>query len=322
MRVAKVLLAAAGASLLAAGYMGCGDRNAGESGERVTSSEPTRVGLVLKDNVNQFWESVSTGARSAAQQAPNVDLTIDSPQLDTDIPLQIAKVESMITRKVDVLVVAPAGPQLQRVLERATEAGIPVVLVDSDLPDWDGKASLVATDNVASARAGVTALVDEMGGSGEMAMITMPGIPVLADRDEGARQALAGTNVELVQEVNGECDVQKTQNVTEDLLRAHPGLGGIFANCDFHGIGAAQGLRTADKQPGEVLLFGHDGTQDELELVKRGWMTGTVAQRPREMGELAVDAAVAIAAGRSVPRRISVPFTVITAANVDDATAE
>jgi ABC-type sugar transport system substrate-binding protein len=298
--------------LLAAATGACSGDDTTETAAR---TEPVKIGMVLKDNVNQFWESVASGARSAARDRTAVELIIDSPQLDTDIPLQIAKVESMITRGVDALVVAPGGPQLRRVLERATESGIPVVLVDSDLPDWDGKAALVATDNVASARAGVETLIDEMGGSGQLGMITMPGIPVLADRDRGARQAVAGTNVEVVQTVNGDCDVQKAQNVTENLLRANPGLDGIFANCDFHGIGAAQGLRTAGKRPGEILLFGHDGTQDEIELVKRGWMTGTVAQRPREMGSLSVRTAVQVVSGRSVPREVDVPFTVITAAN-------
>jgi ribose transport system substrate-binding protein len=296
-------------------FSSCGGDDDDAGGDTAASDGPVKVGMVLKDNVFEFWTDLEKGAREVAQG--DVELLVDSPK-EEDPVLQIAKVESMITRQVDALVVAPAGPQLQPVLDRATERGIPVVLVDTDIPGWDGKSSFVATDNVASAKAAVTAMVEELKGSGNLAFVADPGVPSLALRVQGAEQAVEGTDIEIVQTVRNDCDIEKAQNVTEDLLRAQPDLDAIFAACGGNSIGAAQAIRTSGKKPDDLLVYGHDGFQIELQAIKKGEVDGTVKQLPIEMGKLGTQAAVAAARDETVEPEIVVPFTVVTDENVDE----
>ncbi len=297
------------------GLSSCGGDDEPAAGDKAVGDGPVKVGMVLKDNVFEFWTDMEKGGREVAQG--EIELLVDSPK-EEDPVAQIAKVESMITRQVDALVVAPAGPQLQPVLDRAVKRDIPVVLVDTDIPGWDGKSSFVATDNVASAKAAVTAMVEQLEGSGRLALVADPGIPVLGLRVQGAKEAVDGTDVEIVQTVRSDCDIQTAQNVTEDLLRAQPDLDGIFAVCGGNSIGAGQAIRTSGKKPDDLLVYGHDGFQIELQAIKKGDVDGTVKQLPIEMGKLGTEAAVAAARDQTVEPEIVVPFTVVDDENVDE----
>ena len=54
----------------------------------------------------------------------------------------------MVTQGVKAIAITPTSPngQCRRSTRRSTQ-GIKVVLIDNDIPDWDGKSSVVATDN-------------------------------------------------------------------------------------------------------------------------------------------------------------------------------
>lgn len=299
---------------IATSFSACGGNE--EEAASESADKTLKVGVVLKDNVFEFWTDIEAGAREAAREA-NVEITVDSPK-EEDAVAQIAKVEAMVTRQVDALIVAPSGPQLQPALERAVERGIKVVLVDTDVPGWTGKTSLIATDNVESSKAGVTEMVEQLEGSGKIAVITDPGVPVLQLRLDGAKQAVEGTDVEIVQTARNDCDIEKAQNVTEDLLKAQQDLDGIFAACAGNSIGAGQALRTSGIPPEDILIFGHDGFQVELEEIEKGLIDGTLKQFPVEMGKLAVQTVSKAARGEKVESQIEVPFTVVTKENLDE----
>ena len=55
----------------------------------------------------------------------------------------------MVTQGVKAIAITPTSPNVQDALQKAVDEGIKVVLVDNDIPGWDGKSSLVATDNLA-----------------------------------------------------------------------------------------------------------------------------------------------------------------------------
>ena len=58
----------------------------------------------------------------------------------------------MVTQGVKAIAITPTSPNVQDALQKAVDAGIKVVLVDNDIPDWDGKSSVVATDNLAGGK--------------------------------------------------------------------------------------------------------------------------------------------------------------------------
>jgi ribose transport system substrate-binding protein len=279
--------------------------------------DPVRVGVIVKDNTNPFMISVQDGAKAADSRLDAAEVMVDAARTETDIDDQIAKVEAMMSRGVQVLAIAPNAPQLEPVLDRAVNQGIDVMLIDSDIPGWDGETTLIGTDNRKASKVAVEQMAEEMGGEGKMGVVGIPGIPVVDERVDGARDAIEDTQIEIVQEVNGQSDQQVALNVTEDMLRRNPDLAAIWAPSGNNGLGAVRAAELAGKSD-DILIYSFDGTEAELESVKAGKLDGSVAQRPEEMGELAVETALEVARGRDVAPEINTGFDVVTEENVDE----
>ena len=53
----------------------------------------------------------------------------------------------MVSQGVKGIAITPTSAAVAPALDEAIAQGVKVVLMDNDLPDWDGKSSVVATDN-------------------------------------------------------------------------------------------------------------------------------------------------------------------------------
>jgi ribose transport system substrate-binding protein len=70
---------------------------------------------------------------------------------------------------------------------------------------------------------------------------------------------------------------------------------------------------------GTVHVVAYDATKDAIELMRNGVVSLVLAQKPFDMGYMAVQFAVADDAGvTSLPRRVETGFSIITMENVDD----
>src|SRR3954469_102897 len=91
------------------------------------------VGVIPKGANHIFWQTVHAGANKAASE---YGFTVDwnAPTLEIDASRQIAIVDAMINRHVAGLALAPVDKKgLVSVVERASDAGIPVAIFDSDI---------------------------------------------------------------------------------------------------------------------------------------------------------------------------------------------
>ena len=90
--------------------------------------------------------------RHGRQDHPDVETVFAQGKSGTDDEGEIAAIESMITQGVKAIAITPTSPNVQAALDKATAAGIKVILIDNDIPDWSGKTSVVATDNLAGGK--------------------------------------------------------------------------------------------------------------------------------------------------------------------------
>src|SRR6195952_105553 len=111
-------------------------------------SEPTetRIGFVPKSLNQEYWVNTEKGAQAAGKSA-HVKVLTKAAGDDTQIGEQIDLVENLLAQHVDALVIAPSDSDLLKpVLEKAAKR-MPVVLFDSDIPDWKPKTAYVGTEN-------------------------------------------------------------------------------------------------------------------------------------------------------------------------------
>ena len=95
----------------------------------------------------------------------------------------------------------------------------------------------------------------------------------------------------------------------ENMLQADGDIKAVFAANDEMALGAVEAMSGAGKN---VLVVGFDATDDAIAAVKAGRMAATVAQQPELIGSTAVENAVNLINGVSIPSSISVEVTLIT----------
>jgi ribose transport system substrate-binding protein len=314
----QVLGAMLATSLLAvAACSSGGDTSNGDAAEGGDGGEEVTIGVILKTLNSPFWQRVSGGAEEGAEEA-GVTITLAGATQESNIQEQIDKVRAAITQQVDALLVAPtAADQLQPVLQEAVDAGIPVLLVDTNIPNWDGAETFIGTDNVEAGRQGGDFILSQ-GDSGKIAFIAgVPGNPSTDDRVTGAKEAIEGSGIEVVAELNANSDRAEARAAMADILQANPDLTFVFCANDDMALGAIEAIKAAGLDPGEMVIVGVDGNTDAVESIIAGELTASVAQNPENMGKQGVLSAKELLDGGTIEERIDTGTTLVEASNAE-----
>lgn len=130
------------------------------------------------------------GAEREALKRGNVEVIWRGPET-ADQLRQKEILESFITQRVDgIAISALNGDFLTDTINRAIDAGIPVVTWDADAPR-SKRVAFYGVDDVASGRIMGEQAVKLLGGKGQVAIITSVGATNLQRRLEGVRDVLA-----------------------------------------------------------------------------------------------------------------------------------
>ena len=210
-------------------------------GEKTKTIE---IALITKALDSEWWQRVKSGADDAAKADPAVRLAVLAPEREVNIDQQVSILEDQITKKVSALAVAPAGCRRDLpVLEKAKAAGIPVIIVDTDI-NWPGKLSYVGADNRHAGKLAGEHIAKLLGGKGKVAVIRgILGVATHEDRLAGFKDGIAGApgiNLVAVQPANSERALG--MSVMENLLTTHPDLRAVFATNDQMALGAVEAI--------------------------------------------------------------------------------
>jgi ribose transport system substrate-binding protein len=286
---------------------------------RSPNSKTIQIALVTKALDSEWWQRVKSGAESAARAEGGVKLAVLAPEREVNVDQQVAILEDQITRGVSAIAVAPAGAaEVLPVLDKAKAAGIPVIIMDTDV-NWPAKVSYVGADN---RRAGYLAgeyIRESLGGYGKVAVIRgILGIATHEDRLAGFNEAIArapGIVCVAVQPANSERALG--MSVMENLLTTYPRLGAVFATNDQMALGAVEAI-SARGLSGKVAVVGVDATSEAVRAVALGRLAADVAMHPEVLGAESVKAAVQAARGEHVAPRIETGETLVTRENAGE----
>ncbi|GHB28534.1 ABC transporter substrate-binding protein [Salinicola rhizosphaerae] len=280
------------------------------------------IPVVIKATSASYWQAVFDGAHQAAERL-GIKIEELGPANETEVARQIAIMENLISRQPSAIVLAPvstdamAGP-----VESATDAGIPVVIIDSGV-ETDRYASLIATDNFAAGQRAGHALAECMertGGeaAGQVAYLrTNPNGESLVSRDNGFLDAIKQyPDIEVVDNRVANNDTAKAMNDTLDLLNRYPELKGIFADNQLMGDGA--GTAFAEQGADDVCLVAFDSSELEVDFLRQGVIDSLVVQDPYMMGYTGVWFAYAASQGVALPKSVDTGVHVATTESVDE----
>ena len=270
------------------------------------------IGVVPKGANHIFWLTVKAGAEKAAAEA-GYTVEWNAPALEIDAKRQQDIVESMVNRKLAGIALAPVDKQaLVNVVERAAAAGIPTVIYDSDV-DTARRLSYIATDNKEGGRMAARRMGELLGGKGKVGVIGfMPGSASTMEREDGFTEELKGKfpGIQMVGMQFGMADRAKAMAVTENMMTAHPDLGGVFADNESSLAGAVQALKSRRNR--NVKLVGFDASDALIADLKDGWIDSLVLQDPYRMGYDSVQSITRTLKGETPAARVDLPATLAT----------
>jgi ribose transport system substrate-binding protein len=177
---------------------------------------------------------------------------------------------------------------------------VPVIAVDQRPESGQGElATYIATDSVKAARELCTWMFQQMGGSGELAILHgVLGSTAEIQRTQGCQEAIAATpGIKVVAEETANWDETEAFKATQNILSANPNLKAVFGESDAMGLGAAKAAEQAGRHDG-MIFTGIDGFPTMFDAVESGLTQATMAQQPYKMGQIAVDNAISILDGQ------------------------
>lgn len=278
--------------------------------------------LVAGISSDAFYLTMNKGAQAAAKKLGNVKVVFTGSPKAFSPPTQIPFLNGAIARHPDAILIAPTDKTaLISPIQRAIGAGIPVATVDTFITKPLAFTN-VSTDNLAGGRAAADALVKAIGGSGEVAAISVnPGISTTDQRRDGFIAELKKyPKVKFLGVQYCNDDQTKASNQTAALLSAHPNLKGIFAMNVVSGNGVTAAITSAGKK-GQVKLVEFDAGPPQVQALKEGTINALVAQYPYGIGYQAVNLAYKYVTGNKagIKKHYGTGSAIVTKANVNTA---
>src|SRR5439155_19734890 len=268
-----------------------------------------------------FYLTMKKGAQAEAKKLGNVKVIFTGSPAAFSPPTQIPYLNGAIARKPDAILIAPTDKTaLIAPIQRAISAGIPVATVDTCISKKIAFTN-VSTDNVAGGKAAADALVKAIGGSGEVAAISVnPGISTTDQRSQGfAAELKKFPKVKYLGVQYCNDDQTKASNQTSALLAGHPNLKGIFAMNVVSGNGVTQAVKAKGKS-GKVKLVEFDAGPPQVQALKAGTIDALIAQYPYGIGKLGVQLAYKYVTGHKtgIKKHYGTGSAIITRANVNN----
>jgi simple sugar transport system substrate-binding protein len=259
-----------------------------------------QVGIVVKIGGIPWFNAMEVGIKKAAGQY-NSDAWMIGPT-QADAAQQVSAIEDLIARKVDVIGIVPNdAAALEPVCKRARAAGIKVLThesPDQNDNDWDFELTTIQ----AYGEQHMDLLAKEMGGKGKyivyVGSLTVPLHNKWADAAI-AYQKTKYPGMELLGDRFGVAEsLDDSYKTALDQMRAHPDLKGILTFGSQGPIGASKALDDRGKAKSIVLVGGFSPGQGQ-KYVKTGIIRGGFIWNPMTAGEIFVQVATMLAAGKS-----------------------
>ncbi|MCU0494043.1 MAG: sugar-binding protein [Chloroflexaceae bacterium] len=239
-----------------------------------------------------------------------------------DAVAQMQLIESVAVSGVDAIAVSCNDPTACiEPINGAVEAGIPVMTWDSDSPA-SKRFTFLSIDNYQAGRAAAQLLVDSMGTSGKVALLTgVPGAWNLEERMRGFREAIADyPNIEIVALVPTNEDINLGVQRVEETMQKHPDLNGWF----FVGLwplfaerGSMPLWEEATTRRG-LKTVSFDTLPLQLDLLHDGYLAGLVGQKYWGWGADSVQILYDyLINDKRFPSFIDSGMDIVTARNVD-----
>jgi ribose transport system substrate-binding protein len=174
---------------------------------------------------------------------------------EIDANAEAVALDQAIARKPAGIAVFAWDPVLTPGINKAMDAGIPVVTICGDAPD-SKRIAFIGSSQEQLGLIGGMHVAEALGGKGKVAILSLPGTQMFDEREQGFRDAFAkDPDIEVVQVGDTKADIAVAVSTAKAILQAHPDLAAFVGTDSTAGMGAATAVKEAGLV-GKVLTVG------------------------------------------------------------------
>ncbi len=263
-----------------AGVGGAGTTETGETGKKVKI-------VMVTNGTSPFWDPMEIGMKRAADklgcEAISRRPQNDSPATQRQIieDFQAQKVDGM---GISVIESDTIGP----VIDDLMKSGIKVITYDSDAAK-SKRIAYIGTNNVEAGKAAGEAAKKLMPEGGKVfGFVGNQNAPNARERIEGFKQAIAGTNIQLVDVRDDNKDPAKARANVENVMQSQKDVKMLLGLFSYNGPQIAAAVKEA-KARDRIKIVCFDAEPETLNHLQAGEIDATVVQKPYEFGYRSVE---------------------------------
>lgn len=265
-------------TLLLAGCQKAGPTNSSTPG---STSEKHMLAFVT-NNASDFWTIARKGTEKAAAEIPGIQVEFRIPS-DGTAAEQQRVIDDLLSKGIHGIAISPVDPVNQtQMLNRAASQAL-VVTQDSDAPN-SNRVCYIGTDNVAAGRQAGELVKEALPQGGKiMVFVGVLDAANAQQRYQGLREALAGSNVQIIDVRTDNTDRVRAKSNAADTLVNNPDIAGMVGLWSYNGPAILSAVKEANKVD-KVKIVAFDEEDPTLEGIKEGAIYATVVQQPFEFG--------------------------------------
>lgn len=269
------------------------------------SAQEVGACLITKTDINPFFVKMKEGATAKAQEL-GVNLSTFAGKVDGDHETQVQAIESCIASGAKgILITASDTKAIVPVVQKARDAGLLVIALDTPLEPIDAADATFATDNFKAGELIGKWAAATLGDAAKEAKIAFldltpswPTVGVL--RDQGFMQGF-GIDIKDKNNVGDEDDARIVghdmtngneeggRKAMENLLQQDPEINVVYTINEPSAAGAYETLKAFGREQ-DVLIVSVDGGCPGVQNVKEGIIGATSQQYPLVMAALGIEA--------------------------------
>ncbi len=273
--------------------------------------------LITKTDSNPFFVKMKEGATAKAAEL-GVDLKAYAGKTDGDNEGQVAAVETCIADGVKGILITPSDSKaIVPSIQKARDAGILVIALDTPLDPIEAADSTFATDNLQAGKligAWAAATLGDKAKDAKVGFLDINPKQVTVDvlRDQGFMMGF-GIDTKDANVIGDEDDARIVghdytdgneeggRKAMENLLQKDPSINVVHTINEPAAAGAYEALKAAGKE-NDVLIVSVDGGCPGVKNVAGGVIGATSQQYPLLMASMGVEAIAAFAKDGTKPK--------------------
>jgi ribose transport system substrate-binding protein len=275
--------------------------------------------VFVVNGASDFWKLAEAGVNNAQEELPGYDLQFKYPE-QAAAAIQQRLMDDLVAAGADAIMVSAVDPKTSTEALNRIGSQVPLFTTDSDAPN-SNRIAYIGSSNVELGKDAGNLMLQALPDGGKcIGFVGLPGADNARERIEGIKEAIEGSEVELVDVRGDDIDQTRAKRNVEDALAANPDIDCMVGIYSYNTPRIYEVLKESGKL-GEIKVIGFDEDPITLGGVREGTIVGTVVQNPYEWGyqgmKLMAGYLEGDKSGLPADGLIIVPGQVIDQSNVD-----